>query len=156
MNWSEFIEIISILLFASVKFFYAPPLALKLGYSILDTSILLCIGGITGVLFFYFGGGAVSRYIGLLQKAWYKKEPKPKKKFTKLNKLIVRVRKKFGVTGIAIITPPIISIPIGCIIAYKLYSKKKSTIVYLISSVIIWSFIVSPFWAFLLRRVIGL
>jgi hypothetical protein len=52
---------------------------------------------------------------------------KQKKKFTKTNKLIVRIKHKLGIIGVAFYAPLFLSIPIGTIITAKFYGKEKRT-----------------------------
>lgn len=42
---------------------------------------------------------------------------------------------RFGIIGIAFITPSLISIPIGSIVAANFYKKKKGVLIFLIISV---------------------
>jgi hypothetical protein len=67
------------------------------------------------------------------------KQARRRKVFTKRNRRIVRIWKKYGLTGIAIITPVILSIPIGTIIANSLESDKKKILIYMLFSVLFWS-----------------
>lgn len=53
---------------------------------------------------------------------------KSKKKFTKLNKGIVYIKRFMGVYGITLIGPLFLSVPIGAIIAAKFYGKRKETL----------------------------
>lgn len=67
------------------------------------------------------------------------KQARRRKVFTRRNRRIVRIWKKYGLTGIAIITPVILSIPIGTIIANSLESDKKKILIYMLFSVLFWS-----------------
>lgn len=50
-----------------------------------------------------------------------------KKKFTKMNKFIVRMKIRFGIFGIAMYAPLFLSVPIGSIVTAKFYGKEKKT-----------------------------
>lgn len=50
-----------------------------------------------------------------------------KKKFTKMNKFVVRMKMKFGIFGIAMYAPLFLSVPVGSIITAKFYGKEKRT-----------------------------
>jgi hypothetical protein len=56
---------------------------------------------------------------------------------------IIKAAKKYGVYGIAAITPILLSIPIGTIIALRLFPEKRKTVPVIISSVVIWAVILS-------------
>ena len=52
---------------------------------------------------------------------------KQKKVFTKMNKLMVNAKKRFGIYALTIIAPLFFSIPLGSIICAKFYGDKKQT-----------------------------
>lgn len=70
------------------------------------------------------------------------REPK-KRNFSRMNKVIVNVKRKFGLIGLAIITPAIISIPIGCILAAKYFRTRSLTLPLLLLSTLLWSLFLS-------------
>jgi hypothetical protein len=65
----------------------------------------------------------------------------PKKIFTKFNRRVIRIKHRFGLTGIAILTPIFLSIPIGAFLAERFYKDKKKVITYLSISAIAWCFV---------------
>jgi len=60
-----------------------------------------------------------------------------------MNRRIVRIRQRFGLWGIALITPPIFSIPVGAIVASSMYSDKKMIFFTMFVSVLFWSVVSS-------------
>ena len=52
---------------------------------------------------------------------------KQKKVFTKMNKLMVKAKQRFGIYVLTIIAPLFFSIPLGSIICAKFYGDKKQT-----------------------------
>jgi hypothetical protein len=50
---------------------------------------------------------------------------KKKKVFTFGNKLIIRIKKTFGIYGVCMWVPLFLSIPVGSIVAAKFYGKDK-------------------------------
>ncbi len=71
--------------------------------------------------------------------------PKPKV-FTKRNRKLVTIWRRYGLMGIAFITPVVISIPIGTIVACRLVHDKKKIFLYMFVSIMFWSvFMVSAF-----------
>ncbi|MBK7684343.1 MAG: hypothetical protein IPJ26_18620 [Bacteroidetes bacterium] len=62
-----------------------------------------------------------------------------RKVFTKKNRRIVQIWKKYGLMGIAIVTPIFLSIPIGTIIANSLEARKKKILLYMFFSILFWS-----------------
>ena len=151
MEWGVYI---AIFLTSTVKFLLAiPPAVVKLTY--FETVIVTSAGGIAGVTFFYFSS---SYFIRKAKEKRHKKDEaakllpnyQPPKKFTKFNKFVIRTKRRFGLFGIAFVTPSIISIPIGSIILARLYPhhrKKTVTLLYLL--VIGWSFALTTFFKYI-------
>lgn len=52
---------------------------------------------------------------------------KKKKNFTRINKLIVWIKRTIGIYGITLLAPLFLSIPIGGIVCAKFYGTKKIT-----------------------------
>lgn len=132
----EVLKIISTIALSGVKHtFGGVPLAAGYGFSYIEIAVYCTIGGIVGsVAFMFFQKG--------IEFAWRKIFPakKSKRTFTWKNKLVVRVKQRFGLLGIAFITPPLLSIPVGTIIASSLWKKKGRVLAALTASVIFWSF----------------
>ncbi len=128
------LEILGLFLLSSVKFLFAPASTIALGYDLPKTIIITFCGGSFGITIFYFLGSAISNWW-----AKHKKAPKKKKKiFTTTNRKIVFIKNKYGLIGLSLITPGIISIPVGSILAAKYFRHDKRTFPFLIASLFIW------------------
>ena len=76
------------------------------------------------------------------------KSYKPKL-FTPSNRKLVKFWQKYGLIGIAFITPIVLSIPIGTVIASSLAQNRKKVLVYMFFSILFWSvFMTSMFEIF--------
>ena len=53
--------------------------------------------------------------------------PIQKKKFTRMNKFIVKIKGSLGIVGISFWAPFFLSIPIGSIVTAKFYGENKKT-----------------------------
>jgi len=114
--------------------------------SFAETLIYTNIGGILGVVvFFYFSA--------FLIKMWNRFWPenlklhKPSKKiFTKRNRRFVGIKMKYGLFGIVILSPVILSIPLGSFLTAKYYGTKTRNILWLIAGQIFWSLIYTVFY----------
>lgn len=123
-------------LLASTRFTWGPLMTASSGFSYWETFFTALIGGTLGTFFYYYS----AHYLYL----WLKKRAERKgnkKVFTKTNRKIIRVKHKFGIWGIALLTPPVFSIMIGTMVAYRFYKTQKSTIPILLVSVVIYDFI---------------
>lgn len=133
----QLLETTGLLIWVIFKFLFAPSTLYLLDYGFWPTIAYSIVGGWLGVFAFYYGGKAFFRW---MERNWPAK--KKKKKFTELNKMIVRFKRNYGLNGLAVLLG-IGSIPIISLVAAKYYQHDKKTIVYLIVSVVIWSFILT-------------
>lgn len=147
-----FLKYISIFLLSTVKFAVSFPLAVyQYKFNYFETLATTIFGGLVGVLLFAF----LTDYIVL---AWnyfisitrlnqipalFKNNNKPKKVITRRNKMIVRIKNKYGLIGLALITPVLLSIPVGTFISMRYYPDFKKTILVLFLSILFWSNILS-------------
>ncbi|MCD4698093.1 MAG: hypothetical protein K8S16_17850 [Bacteroidales bacterium] len=151
-------KLIQIFIVSGIKFLFAPLVSIGYGFNYFQTVVFTTIGGIAGILFFYFLSKWLIRMYNLYCPVVYryfageeaqtklfegKCTKQVKKKFTRRNKIIINLRKKYGFMGIILFTPVLLSIPIGTFLAQKYYSKRNNVIVYLSISVLFWSFLIS-------------
>jgi hypothetical protein len=150
------LKIIQVFLLATVKYVVTFPFALLIGLSLEQTLIVATLGGIAGFFFFYHVSGfALNRVHHLksfLRKytpvsirlkfrqfiAWRKKVT-GERVFSKRNRFIVWFRAKFGLAGIIILSPIVLSIPIGAFLLNKYYSKHKLARPYMVLSIVSWT-----------------
>ncbi len=148
------------MLLASVKYIVTLPYAMLIGLEFKYALLTVLAGGIGGFLFFYYLGKFVNREIFFLRPYFcriipaflryrYKsycdrKRAKPKKKiFTRKSRMIVRIRNSYGLWGIVIATPVLLTIPLGALLASKYYSHKKNIVFYMIISIVGWGLVLS-------------
>ena len=145
----EAFKFIGLILIAATKFLYAPTSVYLAGYGFFETLLITSLGGIAGVYVFYRLGSVISRW-------WANRFPSKfdKKKFTKKNRVIINFRSKYGLYGLAFVTPCIISIPIGCFLVAKYYANDKSAMPILMASVLFWSLTLTSL-TFLLGPIFG-
>lgn len=146
------LEVLEVGLIASVKFLLAPFEAERYHFSFWEAFTVTTIGGIIGVFAFYYAGTKIAawwRHIMALLKSIFSKksvatlEKKEPKRFTRGRRFIIKVKMRFGLIGVAFVTPCIISIPIGTMIGGNFYKKRKGVLLYFIVSVILWSLILN-------------
>lgn len=119
-------------------------MAMKMTFA--KTLLFINIGGIIGVLFFTI----LSKYIIFLwDRYWpdnWKIKRRKKKVFTRKNRRMIRIRAKYGKSGIVILNPVILSIPVGSFLMTKYYGCKISNCAWLIAGQLVWSFIYAFFY----------
>lgn len=143
-TWLEFIIA---LLVATFKFAVTVPFfILSEKLSFWESVGFGILSGTFGIfIFMYLSSGILRFWNWFKRKTGLFKRKKPKKIFSKKTRRWVKMRNRFGLVGIAILTPILLSIPIGCFIAMRYYKNKKKIFLYLFISVVIWSFIYAAF-----------
>lgn len=138
---------LTVIFLSSWKFAATFPIAVYImKMSFLETLAYTNLGGIIGTL--------VSVYFSdLLIKLWRAYWPESlqfhsnkKKVFTKTNRWIVKIRRNYGLSGIVILSPVLLSIPLGSFLTVKYYGIKKSNIIWLVTGQMIWSVIYTVFY----------
>jgi len=150
------LKIIQVFLLASVKYVITFPFALLIGLNFLQTLIAVTLGGIAGFFFFYYmSGHAIERMhhvriflrkhlplsirLKFRQLILWRKKMTGERVFSKRNRMIARFRAKFGLPGIVILSPIVLSIPIGAFLLNKYYSKHKMAKPYMVLSIVSWT-----------------
>ncbi len=136
------LELFSVFFMSFVKFFLAIPLAFTFDFGFWETFLITCVGGILGVLFF----AQFRKVILKIYHKFFPYKPKAHKKRGFKNALAIKTAKKYGLFGIAFLTPIVFSIPLGTFLALHFFPNKKKTLPILIASVLGWSFILTLAW----------
>jgi hypothetical protein len=131
MNWGI---LSSIFILGAFKFLFSaiPGAVAEIPYW--QTMIASGVGALLSALFFfsaadYFRRRSFERMLKRKQDAEIAGIAfKEKRKFTRLNKGIVYIKRFLGVYGITLIGPLLLSVPIGAIIAAKFYGKRTETL----------------------------
>lgn len=140
----SWLEIVSVFLLSTVKFvFGGVPMALGFGFSYLESICVTSLGGCTGVVFFVYTSDKLIAFYKRRAKEKREKNPDqpPKKKFTRTNKAIVKIKRRFGILGFSIMVPFLIPIPLGCFLAVRYFDGKQKIISYLFFAILFWSVI---------------
>lgn len=146
------IQIILTILSSSVKFAMTFPLAvLQFRFSFAETILWTNLGGLIGIYFFAFLSDKLITWWQLTftkKKKAHKPNKQPKAIFTKRNRRIIRIKQNYGLIGIALMTPLLLSIPLGTFLMVRYYSRSSYKFSALIASNIIWSVIYTLFYIF--------
>lgn len=146
------LKVLEVGLISSVKFLLAPFEAERYHFTFWESFAITTIGGIIGIYVFYYAGSKITiwwRHLKALLKAIFVRKPveaiehEPRKIFTKGRRFIIGIKMKFGLFGVAFITPCIISIPVGTIVAANFYKKRKGVLLYFIVLLVLWSLLLN-------------
>jgi len=104
--------------------------------------LVACTGGITGsIIFTYLSAGIIKwRHNFRLKRGKIHHKPI----FTKFNRRIITVKQKFGLAGIAFLTP-MIGTPVGAFLAERFFKDKKKIILYTSVSIAFWALAIYMF-----------
>jgi hypothetical protein len=156
------LKIIQVFLLATVKYVITYPFALLIGLNFQQTLISVTLGGIVGFFFFYhLSGLAIKRFHRFKTLLWkysphsvrlkyrqlcvWRKKTTGERVFTKRSRFIAKFRAKYGLPGIIIASPIILSLPIGAFLLNRYYSKHKLAKPYMVLSILGWTAIFVAF-----------
>ncbi len=129
-----------------------PLVIMQFEFSFMETILWTNTGGMMGVYFFSFLSDRLISWWNMTFRQSKNMNadapPADKSIFTKKNRRIVRIKQQYGLFGIAISTPIILSIPVGVFLVVRYYGITKKGFTYLIASNLVWSFIYSGFYLF--------
>jgi hypothetical protein len=121
-------------------------------FSFLETILWTNVGGILGIYFFAFLSEKLiawwNRNFRRSSRSSDLEEEHKKKVFTKRNRRIVTIKQRYGLIGIAVSTPFLLSIPVGVFLVVRYYRSSRSKFLLLIASNVFWSINFSAVYMF--------
>lgn len=133
--WEEILKTLTVYLWSMVKFFFGPIGGKAAGLHIITTMIVTVAGMMTVVVMFtYFGEFIRKRILDRIFKK--KSENKPLK--MKPNYLT-----KYGLAGVALLTPILLSPIGGTLVAVGISTNREKIILYMFISACVWSVIIT-------------
>jgi len=130
--WEEILRALPIYLMSMLKFIFGPVLGKAAGLSLLTTMLVTAGGMMTAVIMFtYFGKFIREKIVNRFFPA--------KAYESKQNKRIVVFLKRYGLVGIAFLTPVILTPIGGTLLAVGLGNRREKIIAYMVISASIWS-----------------
>ena len=169
----EIVKAISVIFISSFKFIAGPPLAYSYEFNYIETIIYTVLGGMAGVIIISYYTPKMIYLWHWMSNLWKEivtpnKKPafsdpevdlevhpqvhyiyvpthpeKQKIIFTRRNRRIVKIWRRWGLLGLALLTPVTISIPVGTFIATRLVPNRKKVFLYMFLSVLFWSVLLS-------------
>jgi membrane protein DedA with SNARE-associated domain len=137
--FTEIGTVLFLLFICGTKFLTGPAVVLAAGYNEVETFFISFIGASLGCVIFFFLGGAIFKW-------WQRYFPGKKKRsnFSRKNRMIVRLKNKFGIYGLVALIP-VISIPVSCFLAAKYFRYDKKAIPAYIAASGIYSALLTVF-----------
>jgi hypothetical protein len=106
------------------------------GNNFISFFLVCTAGGVTGNILFTYLSAAILKKIHDYRAKRNLIHKKPI--FTKFNRRVIRIKQRFGLYGIAFITPVFLSTPLGAFLAERFFRDKKKIILFLSISTIFW------------------
>jgi hypothetical protein len=130
--WEEILKAIPVYLGTMLKFILGPVGGYTARLNILTTILSTVFGMMTVVVFFTYSGN------------WFRQKVlsrffKPGNRFTNSNRRFVNIWKKYGLAGVAILTPLLLTPIGGTLLAVSSGSPKEKIIFYMFLSASFWS-----------------
>jgi hypothetical protein len=107
-------------------------------FNYLQCILTSCAGAFFSTVIFTYLSDGIIKWWNKLKDKWITKKD-PKKHFTKSNRRIIKIKNRFGLIGIAVLTPVLLSIPLGAFLAERFFKDKKKVIIYITISCVFWS-----------------
>jgi len=129
----ELLKIVPIFFLTMLKVVFGPTLGYATGLHIITTIIVTISGMMASVLLFTFFG------TWLREKILIRFQKKDQKKFTPKKRKLVSLWKKYGLVGVAVLTPLLLTPIGGTIVAVSFGSPKQKIILYMFISATIFA-----------------
>jgi hypothetical protein len=130
------LKCLTIYLLSALKFIFGPTVGIASGIPVVFTALLTAAGMMTTVYLFTYFSEFMKRFTDRFKK-------KDRKRFSPKSRRFVTFWKKYGIRGIAFLTPVILMPAGGAILANVLGGKKEEIIKWMWVSAIFWGFVIS-------------
>lgn len=139
MPWTNYILLV---LVASTKFALTPLVSLPMQISKMELFLTMLSGGLLGYfVFFYFSEYLINRFASFR----LRRKPRERRVFSKKNRMIIGIVRKRGLLILALLTPILLSIPVGAFLAARYFTNKAKINVVMVTSILLWSIIYTVF-----------
>jgi membrane protein DedA with SNARE-associated domain len=134
--WQMILKVATVYLSSMLKFVFGPLGGYAAGFSLFVTIIITIAGMMTVVFVFTFFGNWIRENIIL---RFFKK----KKRFSPNNRKFVTIWKRYGLIGVAALTPVLLTPIGGSLLAVSSGSPREKILLYMLISASVWSVIFS-------------
>ncbi|SMO75000.1 hypothetical protein [Solitalea koreensis] len=149
------LEFIGFLLLSALKFFFFYPVFIAMNdYNFWQSMGFGLLAGFVGSVTFIFAGDMLYKSIAKFRLTLSRSSsPNKKLKTIKYRRFVVKLRNVYGLPGIAILSPVLITIPFGCLLATRYYHNKTKILLYFMVSIAFWSAMIYIFKETVLKLV---
>lgn len=141
-------EALTVVAWGMLKMLVAAGLGAGFGFTFLQNFLYTSLGGCLGVLLFY---ALSERLTERSRLRWLRKRDQAIAKgakavppiFTKMNRRIIRIKHASGYIGVAALTPLVLTIPLGGILAARFFHHERFVLPAMLLSVLLQALIVT-------------
>lgn len=135
--WEEILKTITLVYFPSMlKFILGPIAGYSAGLNLVSTVLGTVAGTMTIVLLFTFFGD-------FMRKRVLNRFMRNRKRFSERNRKFIQVWRKYGIAGVAIITPLLLTPIGGTLLAISFGTPRDKLIIYMFISASVWALVFS-------------
>ena len=135
--WEEILKTVTLVYFPSMlKFIIGPIAGYSAGLTLVSTVLGTVAGTMTIVLLFVFFGD-------FMRKKVFNRFFSNRKRFSERNRQFVGVWKKYGIAGVAALTPILLTPIGGTLLAVSFGTPKDKLIIYMFISASVWALLFS-------------
>jgi hypothetical protein len=134
--WQEILRAVPVYFSTMIKFIFGPLGGYAAGLTLMTTILVTIAGMMTVVLLFAFFGGFIRDKIA-------SRIIRNKKRFTPKNRRFVRIWRRYGMIGVAALTPVLLTPIGGSALAVSFGTPRHLLILYMFISGSIWAVIFS-------------
>ncbi|MGZ3866996.1 MAG: hypothetical protein ACXVC6_11440 [Bacteroidia bacterium] len=109
-------------------------------FTFLQTLLVSGTAGVCGSIVFGFVSDEALRLYEWVMKKIFPNRKKPKR-FTRMNRFVIKAKKYFGIPGIAALAPLILSIPLGSFLAIRFFRDRHKTIIWMSAMSVAWTIV---------------
>ncbi len=134
-NWGHILFCLGVFLVSAVKFMVGVAMSLAKGLPFWTQFLCTTGGGIAGSIFFTYLGDAVRRWINRLRRRTLRS---PSQRW-------IRIWERYGLWGVVLLTPPVLSPPIGTAIALMFGTPRGLLVRRLAVVMVLWGLVFGLF-----------
>lgn len=132
---SMILKYFTVYLLSGLKFIFGPTFGMAYGLPVYVIIILTALGMMTTVYLFTFFGDQLRSFLKR-----FRKNPKT---FSPRSRRFVKIWRSYGLEGVCMLTPLLLSPPGGALLANLLETNKKKLIKWMWISAILWSAVIT-------------
>ena len=136
MNAAAWFKYLSVMLASSLKFLGGPLTGLALGLHWLETGIFTACGMLLGAVAGTFLGNGIQQLLRRFRQ-------RPSRRFSKASRAAVRIFRRFGIVGIALITPWVFMPIGGGLVAVAFRVPRPQIFLWMAVSALFWGLLIS-------------